>query len=281
MKKIKISTLILSLFLVLLTGYFAFALTPKSYLKISFLDVGQGDSILFETPKNGRILIDGGRDNTVSERLGEELPLFSKNIELVIGTHDDSDHITGLIDVVQKYNVKVLLYSLPNSKSELSKELLRVCSERNVKVVQVDRPMIIKTEDGLFIKILFPVKKMDGSASNNASIVTQFIFGKNRFMLTGDLPIEGEMYLVNKYGEGLKSDLLKFGHHGSDTSTSPEFLQNVKPQLGIVSAGKNNSFGHPHKSVMDLADKFGIKVLQTSEQGTIHIYSDGMSIWQE
>jgi competence protein ComEC len=261
--------------------YFVYELRPKSYLEISFLNIGQGDSVLFQTPQGGKILIDGGPDKKVLSELGQALPIFSKNLDLVIATHDDADHIMGLIDVLKKYKVKVLLYSLPNSESPLSKELMRVAKERNVQVVQVVKPMFIRTEDGLVIKVMFPVKNMDNAESNDASVSTQFIFGKNKFLLTGDLPQSGEIFLVRRYGENLKSDLLKLGHHGSDTSTNQEFLQVVRPEVAVASDGKNNKFGHPHQSVLDLCEKFGIKVYRTDQEGRLNFYTNGLNIWKE
>ncbi len=284
-EKFKIFFLYTIFLLTLFTIYFSFSLAPKNFLKVSFLDVGQGDSILFQTPRGGKILIDGGRDKTVLERLGNELPFFTKEIDLMIATHDDSDHIVGLLEVLKRYNIKVLLYSLPNSKEEFSQEIIKVAQEKNVKIVHITKPMIIKSNDGLLIKILFPVKNMDGGgdkfASNDASVVTQIIFGNTKFLLTGDLPQTGEKFLVNRYGESLKSTVLKLGHHGSDTSSNPEFLQTVKPEVAIVSAGKNNSFGHPHRSVLELLEKFQIKVLRTDKLGTINMYSNGLNIWRE
>lgn len=277
----KLLILFFSLFLVFFLVYFSFQLSPKDTLKISFLNVGQGDSTIFQTPNGGKILIDGGRDQTVLSRLGEELPIFTKDIDILIATHDDSDHITGLIDVLKRYSVKVLVYSLPNSESFLSQELLKQAKLKNTKLVEITKPVIIKSSDGLIIKILFPVKDMNGSESNEASIVTQFIFGNNKFLLTGDLPQTGEIFLIRKYSTNLQSDILKLGHHGSDTSTHPELLQTVRPEVAIVSAGKNNSFGHPHKIVLDLAEKFGIKILRTDQDGTINIYSNGINIWKE
>jgi competence protein ComEC len=192
--------------------------------------------------------------------------------------------------VLKRYDVKVLLYSLPSSTSELSHELIKVATEKNVQVVKISKPMIVKTSDGLIIKILFPVSDMDREIAgnkmaevlgNDASIVTQFIFGENKILLTGDLPQTGEKFLVQKYGEDLQSNILKLGHHGSDSSSNPEFLQYVKPQVAIVSAGENNSFGHPHRSVVGLVEKFGIKLLQTSEEGTITFRSNGINFWRE
>jgi competence protein ComEC len=282
--KIEIKELILAILFAttIFTIYLCFEVQPRNNLKVSFLDVGQGDAILFQTPHGGKILVDGGPDKKVLARLGEQLPIYSKDIELVIATHSDSDHIIGLIDVLENYNVKVLLYSLPNSESDISKELFEVANIKNTQIVKVERPVIIKTDDGLIIKILFPVKNMDGIVETNAaSIVNQFIFGENKILLTGDLPQAGEIFLINKYGASLKSDILKLGHHGSDSSSNPEFIQKVNPEIAIVSAGKNNSFGHPHKSVLDLLFNFKIPVLRTDESGTINFNANGINIWRD
>lgn len=284
-EKLKIFLISLTFIFTIFLIYFSVSLSPKNFLAISFLDVGQGDSILFQTPRGGKILVDGGRDKTVLERLGKELSIFSKNIDIVIATHDDSDHIAGLLEVVKRYNVKILLYSLPDSQEKFSQELIKVAQEKNVKIVKITKPMIIRSDDGLIIKILFPVKNMSNTnknfASNDASVVTQFIFGNTKILLTGDLPQTGEKFLVNRYGESLRSNVLKLGHHGSDTSSNPEFLQKVFPEVAIVSAGKNNSFGHPHKSVLNLVEKFGIEVFRTDEIGTINLYSNGLNIWKK
>lgn len=275
------SILIFVFLVTLLLCYLSFSYVPHDYLKVGFLNVGQGDSILFQTQSGGNILVDGGRDKTVLTRLGQELAIGEKEIDLVIATHDDSDHITGLIDVIEKYNVKVLLYSLPNSKSVLSKKLIEQAKKKNTKVVQITKPMIIKSSDGLIIKIFFPISSMDEvTESNDASVVTQFIYGKNKFLLTGDLPQAGEIFLVNKYGDQLKSDVLKLGHHGSDTSTNGIFLQIVRPSVAVASAGKENSFGHPHKSILDLLEKFDVKVYRTDIDGTVNLYSNGINIWK-
>lgn len=117
--------------------YFSILFAPKNFLKISFLDVGQGDSILFQTPRGGKILVDGGRDKSVLLRLSNELPFFTKEIDLLIATHDDSDHIAGLLEVLKKYKVKVLLYSLPNSQEKFSQEIIKIAKEKNVKMIQI------------------------------------------------------------------------------------------------------------------------------------------------
>ncbi len=277
--KREIILITLALFVFIL-AYLTFDLSPKEYLRVSYLNVGQGDATLIQTPQGGKILIDGGRDRTVLSELGKQLPILVKKIDIVIATHDDSDHITGLIDVLQRYDVEVLLISIGENQNTLNQKLIHTAKKRNVKIVQIEKPTIVGSSDGVIMKILFPVKNMDGANSNDASIVTQFVYGKNRFLGTGDLPLSGEIFLAKSYGEDLKSDVLKLGHHGSDTSTHPKFLELVRPLVAIVSAGKNNSFGHPHRAVVELVEKFGIKIYRTDRDKTITLYSNGINIWR-
>lgn len=264
------------LFLILIfTIYLSESLKPTETFRVTFFDVGQGDAALYQTPNNLKILIDGGVDNKIINHLGKHLSWLDNEIDIVVATHDDADHIFGLIKVLEKYRVKVLFVSLPNSNNEIMQRIINVANSRNVKVVTVDRPAIVNTEDGVIIKFLFPTINLDGvEDGNNASVVTQIIYkgssGEVKILSTGDLGIGGEKYLVSVYGDDLKSNILKLGHHGSDTSTSPEFLQKVKPEVAIVSAGRSNKFGHPHQSVLDLLSKFNIEVRQTNLEGNIY-----------
>lgn len=264
------------LFLTLIfTIYISESLKPTETFRVTFFDVGQGDAALYQTPKNLKILIDGGVDNKIINHLGKHLSWLDNEINMVVATHDDADHIFGLIKVLEKYRVKVLFVSLPNSNNELMQKIISVANSKNVKVVTVDKPSIVNTEDGVIIKFLFPTINLDGvEDGNNASVVTQIIYrgsgGDVKILSTGDLGIGGEKYLVDVYGDDLKSNILKLGHHGSDTSTSPDFLQKVKPEVAIVSAGRNNKFGHPHQSVLDLLSKFNIEVRQTNLEGNIY-----------
>lgn len=271
-KEIIISALFLSLFFVI---YLSENLKPTETFRVTFFDVGQGDAALYQTPKNLKILIDGGVDNKIINHLGKHLSWLDNEIDMVVATHDDADHIFGLIKVLEKYHVKVLFVSQPNSKSELMQKIVEVANTKSVKVVTIDKPAIVNTEDGVIIKFLFPTINLDVvEDGNNASVVTQVIYkgssGDVKILSSGDLGIGGEKYLVSVYGDDLESNILKLGHHGSDTSTSPEFLQKVKPEVTIVSAGRNNKFGHPHESVLDLLSKFNIEVRQTNLEGNIY-----------
>ncbi len=270
------------IFLITLFGFTeSYILSQNNYLKVTYLDIGQGDSILITTPNHAHVLIDGGRDDTTLTKLGENLNFLERDIDIVIATHEDGDHITGLINVLKNYRVKVLLTSFyDHPATPLAVELLKIAKEKNIKIVFINHPLNFTTSDGVIFKILFPVQNMDGGDTNSHSVVTQITYNKIKFMLTGDLPQAGEMFLVQNYGSSLQSDILKLGHHGSDTSSNAEFLRIVHPKVAIISSGLNNSFGHPHRSVLELCEKFGIKIFRTDQDGTINILTDGKNFWR-
>jgi competence protein ComEC len=272
-------TLLVSLIFLVRAVY---QLSDRGELTVNFLDVGQGDSIIITTPRGGKILIDGGRDNLVLERLGRTLNIFDKQIDLVVATHDDLDHVGGLPAVIDRYQVDTLLTSLASSTGEAMQAVVASAEAKEVKIINANHPQIINTADGVQLQILFPTQDMNGAKdSNSASVVARVVYGETSFLLTGDLAHAGELYLVSLYGDKLKSNVLKLGHHGSDSSTHPSFLETVGPSAVVVSAGKNNSFGHPHQSVVDLLNKFGVQIFSTAEEGNVVFKTDGLSVWRD
>lgn len=226
-------------------------------------------------------MIDGGKDNTVLERLGRELNFFDKKIDMVIATHDDLDHVGGLPEVLDRYEVDTLATSLPNSTNIAMSKVVNTALAKSMQTIHSNSRKQITTDDGVTIDILFPTENMDGTEDgNSASVVARVSYGETSFLLTGDLSHAGELYLVSLYGDELKSDVLKLGHHGSDTSTHPKFLETVKPKAVVVSAGKNNSFGHPHRAVVELVQKFGAQISSTIDEGNIKFETDGLSVWK-
>jgi competence protein ComEC len=141
------------------------------------------------------------------------------------------------------------------------------------------RGTIIDMGDGAYLRILFPDRPMAGADTNTASAVVQLVYGDVEFMLTGDSPQQIEEYLVGLDGEGLASDVLKLGHHGSRTSSSQEFIETVSPKYAVISAGKNNSYGHPHKEVTDLMAREHVPTFVTFEKGTITFETDGKTLF--
>lgn len=293
LKLLIISTLLIS---VLISLYVFLGLrNEKGLLTVAFLNVGQGDSIFIESPSGNQVLIDGGVGRGVLRELSSVLKFYDRSLDVVIATHPDADHVGGLVDVLEKYKVDLILEPGVNSDTNVYKSLEEKVSdlERSGKIKKIlaRSGMQIDLRGGAILEILFPEKDVTGWETNTASIITRLVYGENEFLLTGDSPSAIENYLVNKYrsqGEsfkklqglslGLQSDVLKAGHHGSRTSSSDNFVRAVSPEYAVISAGKDNRYGHPHEEVLDLFNKLNIKILRTDIDGRIIFKSDGVNL---
>lgn len=249
---------------------------PEKKLTVAFLDIGQGDSIFIQSPTGRQVLIDGGIDRDVLAQLASVMPFFDRSIDVVIATHPDKDHIGGLPYVFEQYDIDVVLDPGLEADTEgyafYSDMRAR---EKEVVYHEARRGQVIDLGGGAYLRILYPDKDMDGAEdTNSASIVAQLVYGETEVMLTGDAPDETENYLVS-IDIHLTSDILKAGHHGSKTSTSQVFLDAVDPDYAIISAGKDNSYGHPHKEVVGRLVAASTTILATFEEGAIAFESDG------
>jgi len=247
----------------------------RGVLKISFLDIGQGDAIFIEAPNGNQVLIDGGSNRAVLKELGKVMPFYDKTIDAVIATHPDKDHIGGLVEVLKNYRADMVMEPGVSSETGVYQELEKVIKDKNLPRILARRGMSLNLGDGARLNILFPDRNTEGWETNTASIVAKLVYGNNSFLLTGDSPIAIENYLSMIDGQNLKSDVLKAGHHGSRTSTVESFASLVSPQYTVISAGKNNQYGHPHKEVLDILGKTKSVTLKTYEKGTISFGSDG------
>lgn len=273
MKKFSI---IIIVSLILIPFSFTYILTgTKDDLKVSFLDVGQGDAIFIQTPSKVQILIDGGIDGRVLEELDRQTPFLDRTIDIVIATHPDLDHIGGLVDVLKKYDVDLFLKSGNIGTNDAWNSLEKIIQEKEIKTEIATRGDEYNFNDGVVLRILFPYANVSHTESNEASLVVQLVYNKQSFLFTADAPVETEFILVGADGDALRSNVLKLGHHGSDTSTAEYFLRTVSPQFAVISAGKNNRYGHPHTSVMNLLRTYELEILETSERGTIQFSTDG------
>lgn len=252
-------------------------------LHVSFLDVGQGDATFIESPSGTQVLIDGGRGSIVMSRLQDVMGFFDTDIDMVVATHPDMDHVEGLIHVLEKYSVKTILLTENKSNTPAYQTLLDRIQQEGAHVIYARRGQVFDlgngTQGSTTLHILFPDRDPTNLESNTSSIVTQLTYGDSEFMLTGDSPQEIEKYLVSLGTSTLHSDVLKVGHHGSRTSSSEIFVKAVAPTYAIISAGKNNSYGHPHKEVVDLLTKYGIIQKNTADKGSIYSLSNGHTIW--
>lgn len=255
--------------------------TSCNCLEVSFLDVGQGDAILIQTPDGFEMLVDGGRDTTVLRRLGEELSSFDKEIDVVVATHPDLDHIAGLVDVLVRYEVGTVVMTENEGDSSAAAAFTAAAPEEDAEIILADAGQVFQLGASTSVQVFAPTGDESKLESNTASIVLRVVYGNTSFMLTGDAPQEIENYLVATYGSQLDSDVLKLGHHGSKTSTSEAWLDTVSPRFAVVSAGIDNRYGHPHQEVMQRVFKRNIETSHTGTDGTVTFYSDGVTVWRE
>jgi len=248
---------------------------PSNILSVYFLDIGQGDAIFIDTPGDRHILLDGGPNRKVLAELGKILPFGEKRIDVMIESHPDRDHIGGLPEVVSRFDVGMFLEPGVESDNTIDDELKRRIIEKKIPSILARRGMVLNFGDGVKLTILFPNQDVSRWETNDASIVAKLEYGENSFLLTGDSPIKTENILLKLDSEILDSNVLKAGHHGSRTSTAAAYAAAVSPEYAVISAGKDNSYGHPHKEVLDILQKIGVKTVSTAESGTIKFETNG------
>ncbi len=253
-------------------------------LKVSFLDVGQGDSILIEAPNGKQMLIDGGRDSSVLNELGKTLGFFDRSIDIILATHPDADHVTGLPLVLDRYKVGTFIDSISEAQSLPYAALQKKAKEESAEYFIGFRGMVITLDPnaGVYLHVLYPYDdEFRFTDTNDLSIITKVVYGDTSFMLTGDAPKIVESMLVATDGEYLKSSVLKAGHHGSNTSSGAAFVEMVDPEYVVISAGRDNSYGHPHPEVIETFTEQGAEIHSTIEEGTIEFRSNGVDVWMK
>lgn len=270
MKNSKIKYLILSFLflLIIITNIISFA-GDEEKLRVIFLNIGQGDSILISKGKN-QILIDGGKDGKLLlEKLGKYMPFWDRNIESILTTHPDSDHIGGIIDVLENYKVESFIKTNAKSDSATYKKMEEVLLENKSKIIEAKNGITIKMDDEINLKIIYPFNLLEKKVyddSNAESIVARLDYGINSFLFTGDISSDQDSDLIDK---NIEVDFLKVSHHGSKYGTSNIFLDTVKARDAIISVGKNNSYGHPNKELIERLRDHNMNIIRTDEQGDI------------
>lgn len=259
-------------------GFFYFFQQPPK-LEVDFLDVGQGDAELIKTPFGQNILIDGGPDTTILKRLGENLPWWERTIDLIELTHPHEDHVTGLNNVIKRYNVKKVIYTGVTYDSPVYYSWLQAVTANKISATIIDRPQTIQLGPDCELEILYPLQPLVGQSMadlNDASIVSLLKYKQTRFLFTGDAGSDIEQKLIAA-NDDLVANVLKVGHHASDLATSEGFLTKVKPQYAIIEVGKND-YGLPSLRVIKRLERFGAKVYRTDEAGTVKVVSDGKNV---
>ncbi len=259
----------LGLVLSLLLASIVFYLQKSNELKVIFLNVGQGDAILI-SQGSSQILVDSGKNGKIIlEKLGKYIPFWDRQIEGIVITHPDYDHIAGFVDILENYNIKMIVKTGAKSDSKTFEVLSEKISKENVQSVEARSGVKMKFPRGAHLEIKYPIffKDIFSKNTNNESVVVGVNFGENSFLLTGDLPMEKESELIFG-GKNIGAQVLKVAHHGSKYSTGDEFLKTVNPVEAIVSVGKNN-YGHPAPEVVERMERRGIKIRRTDQEGDI------------
>lgn len=246
--------------------------TAGHEMQVHFINVGQGDSILIESPSGKTMLIDGGVKGAGQQIVSYLKELGINKLDIVVATHPDADHIGGLISVLDNMTIEQFYDSGKVHTSQTFEEMLTRIDEKNIPYHVPKIGDDIEFDKDVNVKVL---NANDQATDNNdASIVLKMTYGNVSFLLTGDagVALEKEMLQYD-----VKATVLKAGHHGSNTSSSEEFIQAVKPEVTILSYGEDNKYGHPHAEIVDRLQAIGSKIYATADLGTITVSTDGVN----
>ncbi|MBI2640735.1 MAG: MBL fold metallo-hydrolase [Candidatus Sungbacteria bacterium] len=288
MEKIKKNAKLISLIilgaLAVVIWYAVFYLEGRQNLLVSFFDIGQGDSVFIEVPSGNQILVDGGPSDRILAKLGRAMPFWDRSIDLLILTHPHADHVTGLFEVLKRYDIGMVLESGAEYSTPEYKEWHELLQKKKVPVAIAHAGEKLILGKGTILDVLSPWDNYVSVSLKNphdANIVGRLTYGQNSILLMGDAerPIEQRLLFesLNSKFIILDSDILKVGHHGSKTSSSEDFLRVVSPKVAIIQAGRKNRYGHPTQEVLDRLAAVGAKILRNDLEGDIFLASDGTS----
>ena len=242
-------------------------------LRVNYIDVGQGDSIFIQLPNKETMLIDAGEAYEVDNVINYLNNLGIKKIGYVVGTHPHTDHIGGLEEVINTFDVGTIYMPKVSSNSKTFEDLLTTISNKGFKVKTAKSGVVVLSEDNLKLEFIAP-NSDNYSNLNNYSAVLKLTYLDNTFLFMGD----AETLSEDEITSDVDADVIKVGHHGSDSSSSVEFVKKVSPEYAIIMVGEGNSYNHPYQSIIDRYESVGAKVLRTDLDGNIICDSDGASV---
>lgn len=260
------------------TLFFILAISsaPSAALEVHFLDVGQGDAIFIQTPNFTQVLIDGGYGKNVLEQLGAQMAFYDRSLDFIVATHMDKDHIGGLLDVLENFEVGAVLVSYTDADSQEAGNFFKKIKEKNIQLVEIEAPDRFRLDEDIYLDVIWPSNDFpEGLSDNEKSLVIKLVFSEDSFLLTGDMEKFAEYSLATSDVD-LRSDVLKVGHHGSNSSSTNYFLDKVQASIAIIQVGRN-FYGHPHEVVLERLKARRMKILRNDLNGVISIYSYGNS----
>ncbi|AJP12226.1 TPA: MBL fold metallo-hydrolase [Clostridioides difficile] len=248
----------------------------KSLLSIHMIDVGQGDSILVQTPTNKNILIDGGDEDSENIIISYLRQKRIKTIDIIIATHPDSDHIGSLDNIIKKFNVNSIYMPEQSTDSEAYQNLINSCTDKNLSIQHLYKNDVLNIDNNINIYVLSPSYIQEESNLN--SIVFKLTFNDNSFLFMGDAEEENEKEILHSFKLN-NINFIKIGHHGSNSSSSLEFIKKISPDIAAISCGYKNQYGHPHREVINNLKQNHVSIYRTDRIGDIVFYSDGEIIF--
>ncbi len=245
-------------------------------LTVSFLDVGQGDSIFIELPEGKTMLIDASESDQADGIIDYIKDRGHDTLDYVVATHPHADHIGGMAEVLEAFDVGEIWMPDADADTKTYERLLNTVADKEIPLHVAEAGKTILNSESLNISVLAPCKD-EYDDLNDYSAVLSLTYGKTRFIFTGDAETLSEGEILDS-GASLSADVLKLGHHGSSTSSSEDFVKAVDPKWGVISCGEGNSYGHPHAEILTRFEKLGIELLRTDLLGTIVMTSDGNTV---
>ena len=276
----KLFKLILPLFIIILSLFLYQTNDTSNYknqMTIHYIDVGQGDCILIQV-NNKNLLIDSGPSSNRKSLLDYLENLNKKKLDYIIATHPHEDHIGNMDTIIRRYNIGSFYSPKVTHSSTTFENMISSLVDKNLKINILNRGVTgINLGENTSVSVYSPLENLYSDNLNDYSPIIKITFLNNSFLFTGDAEISTENTVLSQ-NENLKCDILKIGHHGSSTSTSPDFITAVNPSVAIISVGKNNPYGHPTPEIISLLNSLNIKTIRTDINGSIIAISDGSNI---
>lgn len=244
-------------------------------LTISFIDVGQGDSILIRTPEDKYIIVDSGSTNEKDKLYDYIGSMEIDSIDVVISTHPHEDHIGNLDNIIEDYDVKEIYMPKVSATTKAFENLLNSIKQKGLKIKSAKSGIGFDIDN---VKFEFLAPNSDEyEDTNNYSCVLKVSYGVRSFLLMGDAEKLSESEILES-GAGVKADVIKIGHHGSSSSSSKEFIEAVNPRYAVISCGAGNDYNHPHRETLSLLNSLKIETFRTDLNGTITFKTDGSEL---